>query len=495
MVVAAMVLRGALETAFDNKLTGEAMAWAPDAGDAMTDLAQALYALVLISLYLRFMDQLTYSNSLGVLTLILKQIIQKDLRQWLVLVLFSTTAFSVAFVILLPGASFEEVSNHRPSTIPFWSLLGDFDLEHMYQWLTKGSPAEYMVPALLFVYTFFSTILLVNLLIAQMSSTYEAVRDESELFWQFERVGLIREYKDNRDPLPPPLNALYILFHDLPKWLRRTHMKCVAWVCGSCCGVGLETDDDPLERGFATPLRYSAASELMYAEQSYQRRYLDRTESEQRASIDRRVADVASLQSSIEAETRAQFEALNARLDRELSQIRDLITGEFRSILSSSAASGSGGPSSSPARRATNAAAVFAAPAPSPASAPAPATVAATADKEEEGGGLPKPRLLPRASFDPSLFAPAAAPAPAATATAAAALAVAPPAAAAPAATGASRTWSNGASTAVKPSQVKARAQFRARAANSPAASMSAGRAQGSQRLQKLLKEAPQLEA
>ena len=509
MVVAAMILRGALEQAFTNKLTDKAMAWAPDAGDAMTDLAQALYALVLISLYLRFMDQLTYSNSLGVLTLILKQIIQKDLTQWLALTLFSTTAFSVAFVVLLPAANFEEVTNHRPSSIPFWSLLGDFDLEHMYQWLTKGSPAEYMVPALLFVYTFFSTILLVNLLIAQMSSTYEEVRDDSELFWQFERVGLIREYKDNRDPLPPPLNALYIVFHDLPKWLRRTHMRAVVWACGSCCDVDLETQDDPLERGFATPMRYSAASELMYAEQSYQRSYLDRTESEQRASIDRRVADVASLQYTLEAETRAQFEALNARLDRELGPLRELIKElrDSRSTLSSSTGGGgqggggrqgggqgsgqgdssSGGirTSGGPVRARTTNAAVHFADAATTSAARAPAT-AAISDKEE--GGLPQPRILPCTSGSKDAPAPAASAATAALAPGAAALA------------SALRTCSDGASTAVKPSQVKARARFRDRAANSPAAAASkatvnAARAQGSQRLQKLLKETPDLDA
>merc|ERR1719272_952711 len=44
-----------------------------------TDLAQSLYALVLISLYTRFIDALTFSTSMGVLTIILKQIIAKDL--------------------------------------------------------------------------------------------------------------------------------------------------------------------------------------------------------------------------------------------------------------------------------------------------------------------------------------------------------------------------------------------------------------------------------
>ena len=83
-------------------------------------LLQALYSLVIMLLYLRFIDALTFSNSLGVLAIILGQIVRKDLRQWFGLVIFVTIAFAMSFTILMPGAMEQEVSSARPLYIPFW---------------------------------------------------------------------------------------------------------------------------------------------------------------------------------------------------------------------------------------------------------------------------------------------------------------------------------------------------------------------------------------
>ncbi len=92
----------------------------------------------------------------------------------------------------------------RPHPTHGRSLLGDFDLEGIYQFLELGTPAHVILPMLLFVYTFTATILLVNLLIAQMSATYDDVRLRSELYWQFERVALIKDYKACAAAPPPP---------------------------------------------------------------------------------------------------------------------------------------------------------------------------------------------------------------------------------------------------------------------------------------------------
>lgn len=58
------------------------------------------------------------------------------------------------------------------------------------------------------------------------SSTYEATKDESTALWLRQRVDLILEYKDDCDPLPPPLNVLHFTFgfamavNRLIAWLR-----------------------------------------------------------------------------------------------------------------------------------------------------------------------------------------------------------------------------------------------------------------------------------
>jgi len=57
---------------------------------------------------------------------------------------------------------------------------------------------------------------LVNLLIAQMSSTFERVKETGHLRWQYTRTQLVREFKDTKSPIPPPLNLLRLVFYDLP---------------------------------------------------------------------------------------------------------------------------------------------------------------------------------------------------------------------------------------------------------------------------------------
>ncbi|XP_070551186.1 transient receptor potential cation channel subfamily M member 5-like [Ptychodera flava] len=62
-----------------------------------------------------------------------------------------------------------------------------------------------------------SNILLINLLIAMFSFTFQRVQDKSELIWRFYRFGLISEYH-NRPTLVPPLiviNHVYRLIIEL----------------------------------------------------------------------------------------------------------------------------------------------------------------------------------------------------------------------------------------------------------------------------------------
>ena len=78
---------------------------------------------------MRFIDSLMISPRSGVLTIILQQIVKRDLGSWVGLVSFVTVGYAVAFSILMPGASTEPRVSLRPYAIPFWSLLGDFDIE------------------------------------------------------------------------------------------------------------------------------------------------------------------------------------------------------------------------------------------------------------------------------------------------------------------------------------------------------------------------------
>ena len=65
----------------------------------------------------------------------------------------------------------------RVSYATFWGLLGEFDLESVSTYAPAHTldPVSTLVPFFMWLYCFIATVILVNLLIAQMSSIYEQV--------------------------------------------------------------------------------------------------------------------------------------------------------------------------------------------------------------------------------------------------------------------------------------------------------------------------------
>ena len=100
-----------------------------------------------------------------------------------------------------------------------WGLLGDFDIDSVYESYEVGSADGVVMGALLFVYMFVVTIVLVNLLIAQMSARYESVMAGSHEVWVIEKINLVEDSKDGKSWLPPPLNFFTFIFYDLPRMM------------------------------------------------------------------------------------------------------------------------------------------------------------------------------------------------------------------------------------------------------------------------------------
>ena len=80
--------------------------------------------------------------------------------------------------LLLPGHVALDEEIHWPAYATFWGLLGEFDLESVSNYAPPHTldPISTLVPFFLWLYCFIATVILVNLLIAQMSSIYEQVR-------------------------------------------------------------------------------------------------------------------------------------------------------------------------------------------------------------------------------------------------------------------------------------------------------------------------------
>ena len=108
--------------------------------------------------------------------------------------------------------------------LPFWGIFGSYNKDfHTDEVSSEGDPVSVVGPTLLWIYLFITTIILVNLLIAQMSDTYAKVTEKERSVWQYERAHLIDEFKDTKPPLPPPLNVLWYAFVTLPTWTYKLY--------------------------------------------------------------------------------------------------------------------------------------------------------------------------------------------------------------------------------------------------------------------------------
>jgi hypothetical protein len=181
--------------------------------------------LMLISFW-RFLDMVRmFNRSLGVLMLITQRVLTRDLGSWMLFVLMVALGFELHFTTYrydplderdLWSACFGADSRN--------TLLGDFedgaDAEGVQTcsfgvilWTVVGGPPEWNIPGspsplwgivgntnrilaffMVLVYLLFVTIILLNLLIAMMATTYEQVERESDFEYNFLRVTLIKEY-------------------------------------------------------------------------------------------------------------------------------------------------------------------------------------------------------------------------------------------------------------------------------------------------------------
>ena len=161
----------------------------------------------------------------------------------LVILLWSAAGFGTAFSGLIPISAGAPEFFSRPFWYGFRAILGDFDLMTTYELLgdsfTPGQNIMGTVAILmLFIYAFFTTIYIVNLMIAQMTTQYEEIRGRSTLFRKFRRVGTIVEFKDLRSLLPPPFNVLL-----LPLYFGSSAYRC-------CCQPA-STTEPKKEYGFS----------------------------------------------------------------------------------------------------------------------------------------------------------------------------------------------------------------------------------------------------
>ena len=176
----------------------------------------------------------------------------------------------------------------------FWALFGEYDVERLLRQINDEKPTVVMLPLLLWLYLFIATVILINLLIAQMSDTYSNITAQALEYWQFERCRLVSEFQDTKPSVPPPFNVIADALTTLRKWIKT----------------------EETAGGFKT---LPSAPQLVHHLKS-EREALTRclTNRAQRSAheIDARVENSTKEIRKLEEQNRARFENLNGRIDK-----------------------------------------------------------------------------------------------------------------------------------------------------------------------------------
>jgi len=182
-----------------------------DSGPGMSNGKQSLevtHALNLLPSWIRVLQLLQLSRYEGTLLMTVCGMVKDALRFFMLVSIFCF-GFSCALtpILFAHGREREE----QGLVWAFWTIVGvskDMDIAREKADDQQRSMAmRYITQSLLYTLALVSNVLLVNLLIAVMNSTYDKNQAASVTDWAFYRVNAVLEFEGEQN-LPPPLNLL-----------------------------------------------------------------------------------------------------------------------------------------------------------------------------------------------------------------------------------------------------------------------------------------------
>ncbi|XP_052830098.1 transient receptor potential cation channel subfamily M member 2 [Octopus bimaculoides] len=196
-----------------------------------SDVARVVLSLNLISFYFRVLHMFSIHQELGPKLVMIKKMMQ-DLGYFFMILFVFMVAYGIATQsILHPSTPMSYDLFRGVFKKAYFQMYGELFLDEYDETncnnITGKCPSTvgtYIAPILMCLYILLTNILLLNLLIAMFSCTFQNVQVNTDLHWHFQRYSLIFEFY-TRPPLPPPLillNNIYLLFRYLYK--RKRHL-------------------------------------------------------------------------------------------------------------------------------------------------------------------------------------------------------------------------------------------------------------------------------
>uniref|UniRef100_T1JXK5 Ion transport domain-containing protein n=1 Tax=Tetranychus urticae TaxID=32264 RepID=T1JXK5_TETUR len=200
-----------------------------------------LLAVAMLLSFIEFLNFLTFHPLFGPWGVIIQELIQDLLRFLAILSIFLTgftlhicaiyqpvyrapeswnmTQIPIGQHFLKPGKSFEML---------FYALFGLVEPDTMPPMHLSPDFAKIIMKLVFGIYMMVTVIVLINLLIAMMSNTYQRIEAQSDIEWKFGRAKLIRNMNRTLST-PSPINLILglpiLAFHKIKDKLHQDKMK------------------------------------------------------------------------------------------------------------------------------------------------------------------------------------------------------------------------------------------------------------------------------
>ncbi|CAJ0592923.1 unnamed protein product [Cylicocyclus nassatus] len=186
----------------------------------MLYLKNQLFAFALLFAFVEFLDFLTVHHLFGPWAIIIRDLMY-DLARFLVILLLFVAGFTLHVTSIFQPA-YQPVdddsaelmrlaSPEQTLEMLFFSLFGLVEPDTMPPLHLVPDFAKIILKLLFGIYMMVTLIVLINLLIAMMSDTYQRIQAQSDTEWKFGRAILIRQM-NKRSATPSPINMLTKLF-------------------------------------------------------------------------------------------------------------------------------------------------------------------------------------------------------------------------------------------------------------------------------------------
>ncbi|XP_025081227.1 transient receptor potential cation channel subfamily M member 2-like isoform X2 [Pomacea canaliculata] len=287
-------------------VVGMVLRFIPD--NACFEASRVFLSINLISFFFRILHIFSVNKELGPKLVMIGRMV-RDLLWFVVILLVFIGAYSIASqAVLFPNTELSWSLLYQLPRKAYWQIYGELFLDDIEEGdsncvtnttsLDKRCPSDigrYFVPVLLGIYMLLTNVLLLNLLIAMFSYTFEKVQQNTDIHWKFQRFNLVEEYYC-RPFLPPPL----MIVHHM--WL------CVRFCCKRCSKT---PDSSDFRKRYENP---NEEKQLVQWENIIADNYLTKMEAREADSVESRVRTVVE-----------RLELLSAKVD-DMSESQHVAT-------------------------------------------------------------------------------------------------------------------------------------------------------------------------